>query len=69
CNRDNAVNAMRLPEEFSSPVTCALQGQAYLAQTYIGRNLAKDQTLKVLCIPTAMVDKSKVEALNVDLQP
>ena len=33
CNRDNALDVMRVPETFASPVTCVMDGEAYLAQT------------------------------------
>jgi hypothetical protein len=66
CNHKNALDVMRVPEEFASPVTCAMQGQAYLAQTAIGRNLTKGDGVKVICIPTATVDRAKIRPLNVE---
>jgi hypothetical protein len=27
CNRDNALDVMRVPEEFASPVTCVMDGE------------------------------------------
>ena len=64
CNHKNALDVMRLPEEFASPVTCAMQGQAYLAQTAIGRNLTKDEGVKIICVPTETADRARVR--NVD---
>jgi hypothetical protein len=55
---------MRLPEEFASPVTCAMQGQAYLAQTAIGRNLTKDEGVKIICVPIETVDSARVRRVD-----
>jgi hypothetical protein len=49
CDRNNAVHVMRVPEEFSSPVTCLMQGQAYLAGTAIGQELGAQERVKVEC--------------------
>ncbi len=51
CNRDNAVDVMRVPEEFGNPATCLMFGQAYLAQTEIGRDLSADERVKIVCAP------------------
>jgi hypothetical protein len=56
CNRDNALDVMRVPEQFGSPATCAMEGQAYLAQTAIGRNLTNQEAVKVVCVPSAGID-------------
>jgi hypothetical protein len=60
CDHKNALDIMRLPEKFSSPVACAMHGQAYVAQTAIGRNLTKDESVKVICMSTEMVDRLRV---------
>jgi hypothetical protein len=60
CNRDNALDVMRVPEQFASPVTCAMDGQAYLAQTAIGRNLSNKEAVKVICVPSATVDAVQI---------
>src|SRR5262245_6957012 len=39
CTRYNATAVMRLPAEFANPATCLMHGQAYLADTSIGREL------------------------------
>ncbi len=31
CNGDNAVDVMRVPDQFGNPATCFMMGQAYLA--------------------------------------
>ena len=66
CNHKNALDVMRVPEEFANPVMCFMQGQAYLAETAIGRRLTKDHAVKIICMPTATVDKSRVRPLPVD---
>jgi hypothetical protein len=66
CTHKSALDVMRVPENFASPTVCAMQGQAYVAQTAIGRNLTKDETVKIVCMQTATVDKSKVRPLVVD---
>ena len=50
CDRNNAVHVVRVPEEFTMPAMCAMRGQAYLAETSIGQELAKDERVKVMCI-------------------
>jgi hypothetical protein len=49
CNRDNAVSVTRVPEEFGNPAMCFMHGQAYLAQTEMGRELSEDERVKVVC--------------------
>jgi hypothetical protein len=51
CDETNARVVMLVPEEFASPVTCAMHGQAYVAGTAIGRNLAESDRIKVVCRP------------------
>ena len=58
CTETNARAVMRVPAEFASPVTCALHGQAYLAETAIGRSLGEDDRVKVVCVPRSRVDES-----------
>jgi hypothetical protein len=49
CDETNARIVMLVPEKFASPVTCAMHGQAYIAQTAIGQNLASSDRVKVVC--------------------
>jgi hypothetical protein len=49
CDQNNAVDVMMVPEEFGTPATCFMHGQAYLAQTEMGRQLAADERVKVAC--------------------
>ena len=61
CTRDNALDVVRVPATFASPVTCFMHGQAYVADSAIGRNLAQGEAVKVICVrnpPTDRVDKA-----------
>lgn len=51
CDETNARVVMLVPEEFASPITCAMHGQAYVAGTAIGRSLAKSDRIKIVCRP------------------
>jgi len=58
CTRANATAAMRVPDNFSNPATCFMHGQAYLAQTSIGEELAENERVKVVCARSETVDAS-----------
>jgi len=49
CNQSNAVTTMRVPEQFGNPAMCFMHGQAYLAETSIGRDLMADERIRVVC--------------------
>lgn len=49
CNTDNAVSVTSIEEPSGNPVMCFMHGQAYIAETEIGRNLTKDERVKVVC--------------------
>lgn len=51
CAEDTAASVMRAPGVFASPVTCALHGQAYLAQTSLVEGLREGFFLRVVCRP------------------
>jgi len=55
CTRDNARAVVRVPSEFANPATCFMHGQAYVAGTSIGQNLATDERLKVICVRSASI--------------
>ncbi len=55
CDRNNAVQVMQLPEQIASPSMCAMRGQAYLAGTTLGQELAENERVKVLCIRSGTV--------------
>ncbi len=49
CSRENALNVIRVPTEFNSPVACLMRGQAYIAETEIGQELTADERVKLIC--------------------
>ena len=55
CTQANAVDVLRVPETFASPVTCLMHGQAYVADTALAGGMSDDQYLVVICSPTAKV--------------
>jgi hypothetical protein len=59
CNRTNAVHVVQVPEQYSIPASCFMHGQAYVAGTSIGEQLAANESVKVLCI------KGTTQAKNV----
>jgi hypothetical protein len=65
CTHDTATVVMRLPAEFGNPVTCLMHGQAYLAETSIGRALGSDDLVRVVCRPAAKINAS-MPAPNAD---
>ena len=52
CNEQNALQVVRDPEVFVSPVACFMHGQAYLAETALGRDLGESEVVKVVCART-----------------
>jgi hypothetical protein len=50
CSQSNAIHTMFVPEQFSNPVTCVMHGQAYLAETSIGRDIGRDERVKIVCV-------------------
>jgi len=58
CTRANATTVMRVPAKFGNPAACFLHGQAYLAETSIGKELGDSEQVKVVCAPTEMIDAS-----------
>jgi len=49
CNRNNAVDVMRVPAEYASPVTCFIRGQAFLAETSLAQDLGETNRIKIVC--------------------
>jgi hypothetical protein len=49
CTEQNALQLLRSPEAFASPVACLMHGQAYLANSAIGRDLNEGETIRVIC--------------------
>ena len=60
CTRSNAVSVIRVPEEFGNPATCFMHGQAYLAETSLGRDLADNERIKVICTRATRVGERQV---------
>lgn len=49
CDQANAVSVISVPEDFGNPATCFMHGQAYLAETSLGRDLTTDERVNVIC--------------------
>jgi hypothetical protein len=49
CNQNTAISVISVPEDFGNPATCFMHGQAYLAETSLGRDLTSDERVKVIC--------------------
>jgi FG-GAP-like repeat len=49
CGRSNAVQVLDMREPFDNPMMCMMHGQAYLAGTELGRQLAADERVKIVC--------------------
>jgi hypothetical protein len=58
CTRDNARAVMLVPVQSGNPATCFMHGQAYLAQTSVGQELAIDEQVKIVCVRSETVDAS-----------
>jgi hypothetical protein len=54
CKADNALYFLNGPDA-TNEVSCAMQSQAYLAQTWNGRSMAGDEYLKIVCQSGARV--------------
>jgi hypothetical protein len=52
CSDENAQSVIRVPTDYASPIACLLHGQAYLAETEIGQELAADERVKIICAPS-----------------
>ncbi len=63
CDRNNAVDVMRVPEEFGNPATCFMHGQAYFAQAELGRSLAANERIKVVCVQSKTVNTAMREVV------
>lgn len=52
CQPETATYLLNGPDA-TNEVSCGMQSQAYLAQTWIGRSLAEDEYLKIVCLRDA----------------
>jgi hypothetical protein len=50
CGPANARVAIRVPTEFANPVTCLIQGRAFLAETSVGNESDEDDPVKIVCV-------------------
>jgi hypothetical protein len=50
CSRKNARVAIQVPTNFLNPVTCLMQGQAFLAETSVGKELDEYDSVKIVCV-------------------
>ena len=60
CTRDNALDVVYVPATFDSPAVCIMRAEAYVANSSIGRDLPKNEALKVICVRRSIkrVDKA-----------
>ena len=58
CSRTNAVDVMVMPVSSGNPATCFMHGQAYLASTDMGRNLADNERVKVVCVRKELAESA-----------
>ena len=61
CSLANALDVVYVPATFANPATCFMHGQAYLADSEMGRNLARNEAVKVVCVrsTTNRIDKAE----------
>jgi hypothetical protein len=64
CTRETAVDTMRVPEAFANPAMCFMHGQAYLADTSLGRELTEKEWVKIVCVRTASLPATMGSAQN-----
>jgi hypothetical protein len=68
CGLSNARTVIRAPTEFANPVACLMQGQAVLAGTSLGQELADDDRVKILCVRTATLAGVKQPSRPMNLE-
>jgi hypothetical protein len=66
CTEQNAVQVLRSPETFANPVACLMHGQAYLANSAIGRDLNEGETVKVICKRNRVVAAPPLETGDIN---
>ncbi len=64
CTADNALQVVRDPEAFVSPVACFVHGQAYFAETALGRDLSDGEVVKVICTRSRNLASQSPPAAN-----
>ncbi len=58
CSQSNAVDVMYAAVESANPATCFMHGQAYLAGTSLGRELAENERVKIVCARSRPADEA-----------
>jgi hypothetical protein len=58
CSPDNARDILRLSATFENAAACFMQGQALLAATSVGQELADDDRIKIVCKRSETIDAS-----------
>jgi hypothetical protein len=56
CSPDNARDMLRLSAAFENAAACFFQGQALLAATSLGQELADDDRIKIVCKRSERLD-------------
>ena len=46
----SARTVMRVPAEFSNPITCFTNAQAYVAETSFGQDLDGKDLIRIICV-------------------
>jgi hypothetical protein len=70
CSRSNAVDVMYAAVESANPAACFMHGQAYLAGTSLGRELAENERVKIMCVRSKPADEAiKQGALMREARP
>jgi len=64
CTEANATQVVRDPEAFVSPITCYVHGQAYFAETAMGRDLGEGDIVKVVCARSRITAERSPAASN-----
>jgi hypothetical protein len=61
CTRDNALDVVYVPATFANPATCFMHGQAYLADSEMGRKSRARRSREggVRARPTNRIDKAE----------
>jgi hypothetical protein len=55
CDQSNAIDVIRVADEFGSPGSCLMHGQSYIAQTEFGQQLREDERIKISCSRTSKI--------------
>ena len=56
CTAKNARTVMQVPAEFSNPITCFTNAQAYVAETSFGQELDGKDMIRIMCVRRVEAD-------------